>query len=70
MLKQQADGKHTLMDGGELITTFLTEMKESLPSNKGIIVDKITELGQYIAKGDEEFAELALCRNDIPKLYS
>ena len=59
MLKQQADGKHTLMDGGELLTTFLTEMKESLPSNKGIIVDKITELGKYIAKGDEEFAELA-----------
>jgi hypothetical protein len=59
MLKQQADGKRTLMDGGELLTTFLTEMKESLPSNKGIIVDKITELGKYIAKGDEEFAELA-----------
>lgn len=59
MLKQQADGKHTLMDGGELLTTFLDEMKESLPSNKGIIVDKITELGQFIAKGDEEFAELA-----------
>jgi len=42
MLKQQADGKRTLMDGGELLTTFLTEMKDSLPSNKGIIVDKIT----------------------------
>ncbi len=47
------------MDGGELLTTFLSEMKESLPSNKGIIVDKITELGKYIAQGDQEFAALA-----------
>lgn len=59
MLKQEADGTRTLMNGGELLTTFLSEMKESLPNNKGIIVDKITELGKYIAKGDEEFAELA-----------